>query len=333
MKNTWYIIINPTSGNAAAKKKWKEIVANLNFYEIPYDATFSQYKDHEEILVNNAIQKGYKKFISVGGDGTLHHIVNGIMTQKYVKVSELKIAVIPLGTGNDWVKTYKIPNNIKKAVSIITKENHIKQDIGYLEKTYKIPNNIKKAVSIIAKENHIKQDIGYLELMNKNKSVYFHNLAGLGFDGFVVNNVNKYKKYGFLAYLLGTITSFLHYKKIVFNIRFNDKDISTICLMTLVGICRYSAGGMRLTDNVNPKDGLFDISIAKNISFISMLLNIFKFYNGNIVKHKEVETYKTSEITINTPDNNNFVQADGELIGVGGFKATIIPEAISYIIP
>jgi len=303
MKNTWYIIINPTSGNAAAKKKWKEIVANLNFYEIPYDATFSQYKDHEEILVNNAIQKGYKKFISVGGDGTLHHIVNGIMTQKYVKVSELKIAVIPLGTGNDWVKTYKIPNNIKKAVSII------------------------------AKENHIKQDIGYLELMNKNKSVYFHNLAGLGFDGFVVNNVNKYKKYGFLAYLLGTITSFLHYKKIVFNIRFNDKDISTICLMTLVGICRYSAGGMRLTDNVNPKDGLFDISIAKNISFISMLLNIFKFYNGNIVKHKEVETYKTSEITINTPDNNNFVQADGELIGVGGFKATIIPEAISYIIP
>jgi len=303
MKNTWYIIINPTSGNAAAKKKWKKIVANLNLYKVPYDATFSQYKDHEEVLVNNAIKKGYRKFISGGGDGTLHHIINGIMTQKYVKVAELKIAVIPLGTGNDWVKTYKIPNNIKKAVSII------------------------------AKGNFVKQDIGHLQLLNENKSVYFNNLAGIGFDGFVVNNVNKYKKYGFLAYLFGTITSFLNYKKIVFNITLNDKVISTLCLMTLVGICKYSGGGMQLTDKVNPKDGLFDISIAKNISLINMLLNICKFYTGNVVKHKEVETYKTSEITINTPDNNNFIQADGELIGTGGFKAKIIPEAILYIIP
>ena len=146
MKNTWYIIINPTSGNAAAKKKWKKIVANLNLYKVPYDATFSQYKDHEEVLVNNAIKKGYRKFISVGGDGTLHHIINGIMTQKYVKVAELKIAVIPLGTGNDWVKTYKIPNNIKKAVSII------------------------------AKGNFVKQDIGHLQLLNEHKSVFFNNL-------------------------------------------------------------------------------------------------------------------------------------------------------------
>ena len=303
MKNTWYIIINPTSGNNAAKKKWKKIVVYLDFYNISYFATFSQYKDHEGELVYDAIQKGYRKFISVGGDGTLHHIVNGIMVQKLVEVAELKVAVIPIGTGNDWVKTYRIPKNIRNAVSIITKENSIKQDIGHLQ------------------------------LLETTQSVYFNNVAGIGFDGFVVNNITKFKKYGVMAYLLGTITSFMHYKKTILTIKFNTHEISTQSLLTIVGICKYSGGGMQLTSNVNTRDGLFDISIAKDFKFLNMLLNIFKFFNGSIVKHKEVETYKTAQIQITAKDEKTFIQADGELIGRGGFQATIIPKAICFIIP
>lgn len=303
MKNTWYIIINPTSGNAAAKKKWKVIVTYLNFYKISYFATFSQYKHHEGELVNSAIQKGYRKFISVGGDGTLHHIVNGIMTQKHVEVTKLRVAVIPIGTGNDWVKTYKIPKNIKNAVSII------------------------------ANENFTQQDIGHLQILKSTQSVYFNNVAGIGFDGFVVHNISKFKKYGALAYLLGAITSFINYKKTILTIKFNSKEIYTLSLLTLVGVCKYSGGGMQLTNNVNTTDGLFDISIAKDFKFLNIFLNIFKFFNGNIVKHKEVETYKTAEIKITAKDQNTFIQADGELVGIGGFHANIIPRAIYFIIP
>lgn len=303
MKNDWYIIINPTSGNAAAERKWKKIVYYLKFYKISYLFTYSQYKHHEGKLVNNAIQKGYRKFISVGGDGTLHHIVNGIMTQKLVKVAELKVAVIPIGTGNDWVKTYRIPKNIKNAVSII------------------------------AKENSTKQDIGHLQLLENAQSVYFNNVAGIGFDGFVVNNISKFKKYGALAYLLGTITSFMIYKKTILTIKFNNQKISIQSLLTIVGICKYSGGGMQLTNDVNTTDGLFDISIAKDFNFLNMLLNIIKFFNGNIVKHREVETYKTAEINISAKNKNTFIQADGELIGIGGFHANIIPKAICFVIP
>ena len=303
MKNTWYIIINPTSGNAAANKKWNKIVAYLDFYKISYFASFSQYKHHESELVNDAIQKGYRKFISVGGDGTLHHIINGIMTQKLVEVAEIKVAVIPIGTGNDWVKTYRIPKNIKNAVSII------------------------------AKENSIKQDIGHLKLLETTQSIFFNNVAGIGFDGFVVNNISKFKKYGVMAYLLGTITSFMHYKKTILTIKFDNQEISTQSLLTIVGICKYSGGGMQLTNNVNTIDGLFDISIAKDFKFLNMLLNIFNFFSGNIVKHKEVETYKTAEIQITAKDEKTFIQADGELIGRGGFYANIIPKAICFIIP
>ena len=133
--------------------------------------------------------------------------------------------------------------------------------------------------------------------------------------------------------MLGSITSFLKYKRILLKIEFNKKIINTECLLTLIGICNYSGGGMRLTKNTNPKDGLFDISIAKKFTLSTILFNILRFYNGSIVEHKEVDTYKTSNITIKTNDKNAFVQADGELLGQGGFKAQIIPRAIRFVVP
>lgn len=302
MKNTWYVIANPVSGNGAVKRKWNEIISILNTNKLPFKFSFTKYHLHELELVKNATENGFRKFISVGGDGTLHNIVNGIMSQKYNPL-DFKIAVIPLGTGNDWVKTY----NISKSIN--------------------------KAIAIIKKENTIIQDIGYIELLNSEKGVYFNNLAGLGFDGFVVNNINKYKKLGAFSYLYATIISFFQYKKSVLTIEFNNEKLTTKSLLTLVGICQYSGGGMQLTKNINTNDGLFDISIAKNFSLIMMLLNIIKFYNGKIVNHKEIDNYKTSEINIISEDKNTFIQADGELIGKGAFKAKIIPKALHFIIP
>ncbi len=303
MENMWYVIVNPTSGNGTPKRKWKKIISSLDAHHLLYTFIFSEYVHHEKELIQKALEDGYRKFICVGGDGTLHQLVNGIMTQNLVSFSDIKVAIIPMGTGNDWVKTYRIPTNISKAISIIKREKTIQQDIGYLE------------------------------LLNDTKKVYFNNLAGLGFDGFVIKNSLKYKKYGAFSYLIATLKTFLLYKNSVLTIDFNNKIIYTKALLTLVGICKYSGGGMQLTKDVNVTDGLFDISIAKNLKFFSIVSNILKFYNGKMVDHKEVETYKTDTIKITTYDDSTFVEADGELIGTGGFKAAIIPKAIAFIIP
>jgi len=303
MQNTWYIIANPTSGNGIVKRKWSKIITSLIHHNISYTFSFSAYQSNEQELVLEGIKKGYKKFISVGGDGTLHQIVNGIMAQKIIDPLQLKIGVISMGTGNDWVKTYRIPKKIDKAVSIISKEKIVVQDIGKIE------------------------------LLNAKKSIYFNNLAGIGFDGFVIKNMLDYKKFGAFSYLIATVVSFLKYKQQSLTIEFDAKIISSKVLLTLVGICQYSGGGMKLTEKVDPADGLFDISIAKNFSFIAVILNIFKFYNGSITYHKKVETYKTSSIKISAKDENTFIQADGELIGKGSFNATIIPRTINFIGP
>jgi len=88
-------------------------------YELPFDFISTEYKHHEELLVQNAIANGYRKFFCIGGDGTLHHMVNGIMKQRHTASNNILIAVIPIGTGNDWVKNYNISSNPEKAVQII----------------------------------------------------------------------------------------------------------------------------------------------------------------------------------------------------------------------
>ena len=300
LSNSWFVIANPKAGNKNFSASWKKIVDNLNLNKIDFSFSFTQYSKHEIELVQNAIQKGYRNIISVGGDGTLHHVVNGIMLQRYVKSSEITISVIPLGTGNDWIKTYNIPKNIEKAIALICLKNTVLQDIGQLTLT-------------------------------DSTTHYFNNVAGLGYDGYIVNKLQKLKRFGPIAYLLSGLSGLLLYKKTNFIIEFNNQKIETTCLMTLFGICQYSGGGMQFTKDVNTTDGLLDITIAKNLTLFDLIFNIKKLYNGAIVHHKKVATYKTTIIKV-TPENTfTFIQADGELIGQGAVDVTIIKKAINFI--
>jgi YegS/Rv2252/BmrU family lipid kinase len=298
----WFVIINPTSGNGSAKKNWPKIKDLLHHYNFDFDFGFTKHSNHSSELLQSAINKNIKNIISVGGDGTLHNIINGIMTQNKVVSTEICVGVIPIGTGNDWVKTHGIPNNIENAIKII-KNGKIKQ-----------------------------QDIGKIEFINEAKNpVYFNNLAGVGFDGFVVSKVEKYKRFGALAYLIGTLFGLSSFKNFESKTIINSKTVNSKSLMVLVGLCNYSGGGMQLTKNPNPFDGLFDVRIAKDFSKADVIKNVSKLFNGTIVNFKKIETHKASSVEITTTENNlPYIQADGELIGKGGFKATVLPKSFSF---
>jgi diacylglycerol kinase (ATP) len=89
---------------------------------------------------------------------------------------------------------------------------------------------------------------------------------------------------------------------------------------------------MQFTKNVNSTDGFFDITIAKNLTIFDLILNIKNLYNGNIVNHKKIETYKTKEITVIPQTSKPFIQADGELVGKGKVTAKIIEKAIHFVV-
>ena len=298
MLNSFFIVVNPHSGNSNFKKSWEKITYILKLKNINFSYSFTEYRKHEVILVDKAIEQGYRNIISVGGDGTLHHVVNGIMKQRYIKTSKIKLGVIPLGTGNDWIRTYNIPNSIEKSIDVILKNTTVLQDIGCIT-------------------------------LLDGKKEYFNNLAGTGYDGYVVKNLNYLKKMGSLAFLVSGLYSLFSYKKTKYKIIINNKTINEQCLMILFGICKYSGGGLRVTKDPNPKDGLLDITIVKNISFLDLLFNIPKLYNGDIIHHRKVTNYKTRELKI-LDNYNSTIEADGEIIGNGSLNVTIIRKALQF---
>ncbi|MGK0254613.1 MAG: diacylglycerol kinase (ATP), partial [Mariniflexile sp.] len=232
----------------------------------------------------------------------LHNIVNGIMAQSVVASKNIKVGVIPIGTGNDWVKTHKIPKDCERAIQIIKNGNIATQDLGKIE-----------------------------FLNSSDPLIYFNNLAGIGFDGYVVSKVDAYKNLGAVAYLLGAFISLFSFKNFKSKVSINSEYICGETLMILVGLCKYSGGGMQLTEAPDPFDGLLDVSVAKNFSKIDILKNLTKLFNGKINSIKKVQTLKAPSIKIKIDQNElPFIQADGELVGEGAINITLIPKAFSF---
>jgi len=224
-----FVIINPISGKGKGEKVWPKIKTLLSSrYKVSH--AFSKHSKHEIEIAQNAF------------------------------------GFIPLGTGNDWVKTHKIPSKIEDAIAIILEG---KTDT---------------------------QDIGCITFINSEKpQEYFINLAGMGFDG----RVNY------------------SYSGETFLIQF--------------GICKYSGNGMQLTDAVNPKDGLLDITVAKKFRRWDIIKNIYKLFNGTVTKHKEVDVFKTNKIKVVTKGKNKpYAQADGELLGQEDMEVSILKQVLKF---
>lgn len=302
LSNKWVVILNPTSGNGKSIKKWPEIKRHLDSNQFDYELAFTEYHKHSVTLIKDYIDKGVRHVICIGGDGTLHNIVNGIMTQSIVSSKDIFVGMIPIGTGNDWVKTHRIPMDYTAAISIILKGTIVQQDIG--------------------------------KIMFKNQTIspiYFNNLAGVGFDGYVVSKINKKKHFGAIAYLVGALLGLFTFKNFSPTIIINNERYYGKTLMVLVGLCQYSGGGMQLTKTPNPFDGYFDVSIAKDFSKFDVIKNLGTLFNGSIVHHDKVVSLKTKSLEIIIDEKDSpYIQSDGELIGTGSINLSIIPNAFSF---
>lgn len=296
-----FVIINPISGKGKGEKVWPKIKTLLSSrYKVSH--AFSKHSKHEIEIAQNAIKKGFKTLIVVGGDGTFKNAINGVLKHSIENIKSITFGFIPLGTGNDWVKTHKIPSKIEDAIAIILEG---KTDT---------------------------QDIGCITFINSEKpQEYFINLAGMGFDGRVVNIVEKGGKNGAITYLLATLKGLFSFSNFNANISSSNYSYSGETFLIQFGICKYSGNGMQLTDAVNPKDGLLDITVAKKFRRWDIIKNIYKLFNGTVTKHKEVDVFKTNKIKVVTKGKNKpYAQADGELLGQEDMEVSILKQVLKF---
>jgi len=98
----WFAIVNPNAGNGKGGKDRGRISDILNRNNIRFEMRSTGRKGQATEFTRDLIANGYRKIISIGGDGTLHEVINGILTQNLCASTDVTIGIIPVGTGNDW---------------------------------------------------------------------------------------------------------------------------------------------------------------------------------------------------------------------------------------
>ena len=306
-KTSWMVIVNPKAGLGHGLKDWPIISNQLNRSGVEFSCVFTERKYHAVELTVKAINDGYRKIVVIGGDGTVNEVVNGIFIQKIVPTTNIMLAVVPAGTGNDWVRMYGIPKAYSEAVKAIVAGRTILQDVGL---------------------------ISYQETMITHKR-YMANVAGIGFDAAVNRRFNKLKdegKSGKFLYLTSTLKALFKYRPKRFKIVIDGKEFfDTDMFSATIGIGKYNGGGMLHMPMAVVDDGLFDITVIKRIAKLSVVWNFKKLYNGHIYKHPKVIASQAKCIEIESYPES-FIEVDGEALGYSPFIFELVPRSICVVV-
>ena len=286
----WWIIINPAAGNGKAGRLRKAIEKELVTHGFIFTVVSTQLKVRATQLVKEGIQKGFRQIMAIGGDGTNNEVINGIMQQQLVPSTDITYTLLPVGTGNDWIKTHGIPGHFKKWIPKIATAQKVQQDIG-LATYYK--NG----------EQHQR---------------YFANVAGLAYDAYLTqkkeeSNPRIWPK---IYYLWLVLKYLFKYRLKKARVVYDGEEVTDYCYTINIGICRYSGGGMQIVPHAVPDDGQLALTIARRVSKAEVLLYTPYIFMGKLGRHPQVTEHLARKIWVESIDDAlTTVEVDGEFLG------------------
>lgn len=288
-------------------REWPLLSNVLRDRGVSFEEVFTTHRYHAVELVIYALKRGFRNFISVGGDGTLHEIVNGIFYQKEVPVDEITIAVLPAGSANDWTRMYRIPKDYGKAVETILEGRVVCQDVAKVE---------------------------YLQSGVRNER-YMVNVAGVGLDANICHRCNLAKnkgRSGDMAYVKAAFKALVGRISNPAKVVVDGRNFFTGRMFSVgLGIGKYSGGGMMQVPDAVADDGLLNLMVARKVSKIKFILLFRQLFKGTIYSFREVTHCAASRVSIITrrPDR---VEIDGEVVGTTPVTLEVVPRALRVIV-
>jgi YegS/Rv2252/BmrU family lipid kinase len=297
------VIVNPAAGAGKTAKKWPQIMSLLKSLGLDFEHDITEAPGHAIELAKSAVEKGYDMVVSVGGDGTIHEIVNGL--HEAGGNADVAVGIVNTGTGADYIRTIGVPRRYKEACQCLLSPGRRTVDLGVVEYTKG----------------------------GKRKKRLFVNFAGIGFDAEVVKaTTEKFKTLGDMpSYLMGLFSTLMSYENrdvsIIVDGEHGERRVCTVMLNN----GRYGGGGMLPAPNADPGDGFFDLVIIDDITKPDLIMSLPRIYRGTHLTHPKVTLMRAREVEI-SPTRTSAVQADGELLGEAPARFSVLPAALNVVI-
>ncbi|MCB0644664.1 MAG: hypothetical protein KDC44_23630, partial [Phaeodactylibacter sp.] len=235
--------------------------------------------------------------------------INGLLQQAAVSARELCYALLPIGTGNDWIRTHGIPRNWEQTLKMIQAGHTLLHDIGQVE---------------------YQTDTG-------SKKHYFINVAGMAYDAFLVRYIEEKNPKGLSkAYYFSMILRCLFmYRLKRARVWFDGQEEAAKFYTINVGVCKYSGGGMQFVPHADPTSGRLALTLVHAVSKLGVLLATPYFYEGRIRRHRKVTLHEVQEVRVEhvNPKEPVLVEVDGEFLGQTPVRYSLLPGALRVVVP
>jgi diacylglycerol kinase (ATP) len=285
------IILNPTAGAVKDVEAIRERLRPLN----PARFHVSQQTGDAERCARES--SDCELLVSAGGDGTLNEVVNGIAAAGCNAI----LALLPLGTGNDFARSLGIPNDLDKAIE-------------------QIATGQTRAIDLVR--------------VTSDSARYFVNVSSGGFSGLVEEKLTPEVKrtWGPLAYLRSAAAAFPELHGYTTTVALDDAATLELDLYNvIVANGRYVAGGIPIAPEAEIDDGLLDIVLIPERGPTELAILAAQILIGKHLSSDAIIFRRAKKIAINSRPGMWF-NVDGELIGNEPATFELLPQALRCVV-
>ena len=297
-------VVNPASANGSTGRRWAEIAHRAATAGLAGETFISTRPGEIADLTARAVADGARLVVAVGGDGTVYEAANGLLRDRS---PEVELAVIPRGTGTDFVRTFGIPARVDGAIEVARSGRVRTVDAGRAR---------------------------YVAWDGSDAESYFSNFGGAGISGAIARRANSTSKAmgGRVSFIWATVAVFAGWKSTDVTLRAGDETRTGPMFEVLATIGEYAAGGMRVTPGASPEDGLFDVLVIGDVTKADFVRTFPKIYSGRHVSHPKIEVLQGPSVTIDAAEPLP-IALDGEQPGTTPVTFEVVPGAIRLRVP
>ena len=293
--NTFDLIVNPAAGLG---KKTSVLAAVKPIFEAAgfrLNVLRTEYPGHARQLAEALSSAGSNGVGVIGGDGTLHEVINGILSSG----NGHSIPIAPLGGGTG---------------------NSLMYDLGS-------PDPIQAAQGVVEGK---RRKIDVAEITTETERFYSFNVVGFGITADVNQTAERLRMFGRHRYNCSAIVEILRKKARRAWITIDGEAIDGTFTIFMAALTRYTGRGMQVAPAAQLDDGLMDTIIVRDVSRLRLLSLFARIFKGTYVNDPAVEVGVASEICIRCEEKEMLV-VDGEAVGDTPCTIRIIPRAIQLL--
>jgi diacylglycerol kinase (ATP) len=269
------------------------------------DALLSERPGQLTELTRRAIENGATLLVVVGGDGTVHEVVNGVLAG--ATNGEVELAVLPRGTGKDFVRSLRIPSGVEAAIEVARDGRARNLDVGRAS---------------------------YRAWDGSDAQAYFANFGGAGISGAIARRANRSSKAlgGRVSFFAATIAVFASWKSAHVTVEIDGARRSGDMFEVLVMNGDYAAGGMWVTPEAEPDDGKLDVLLIGDITKADFVRTFPKIYRGKHLSHPKIDVLHGRAVEVDAEPAVPIV-LDGEQPGTTPARFEVVPGALRVRVP